>query len=254
MKTSVENTTKYVEAVSVTVTNISSRLDIIENQWSETLIVIDKQTKEVNKLFTEVKIEMEQEVNEIARETCRDDFSSKAPACCPDCKKAEFRVPPKEKCEDHGCSHSCAYTNTTCGPDGKKLKHSCLFPFKVKGKTYKTCTTQSPFGEVLRPWCYLDTDANARAKDEGDEMGDVGFCDCTELRCICPPGMRLGSDRKRCVEIHAALTSVPASGKINWPHAKDHKRHAAKKKAGRRGLHMQRPHEEPVRRHHRSRH
>lgn len=194
-----KNISKYVEKVTTTVTNISSNLEIIENEWKETTITVDERYKEITALFQEIKIEINQEVTEIAEETCRADFHSKASPCCPDCKKAKYRVPPKAECTKTGCEHSCVYQNVTCDSDGKTTQ-PCMFPFEFQGKKHKTCVTSSAYGEVTRPWCFIDTEENRKATTE-KELSDVGFCDCTEIRCICPKGKRLDADRKSCVSV-----------------------------------------------------
>jgi len=199
---------------------------VIESEWNEAEVEVDSRTKDIELLIKEMTIEVNQEVNIIAEQTCRADFSSKTPGCCPDCKKAKFRVPPTNKCEEAGCEHSCAYVNATCDKNKEKLKSSCLSPFKYLGEEQKSCITASPFGEVKRPWCYLDTEGNAKANAEGTEPNDIGFCDCTELRCFCPKGQRLGPDRKKCVEaslvqIHSQEHHASRGRDILNPESKD---------------------------------
>jgi len=191
-----------VKKIIATVKNISANLLIIENEFNETTMTVDERYLDVTKLFTDIKVEINQEITEIAEETCRADFHAKASPCCPDCQKAKYRVPPKSECSSAGCDHSCVYQNITCDAGGTR-KEPCMFPFKYKGESYSTCTTHSAFGEVKRPWCFLDTQKNREALDgsAGKERRDVGFCDCTEIRCICPKGKRLADDRKSCVAV-----------------------------------------------------
>lgn len=195
----VKNLTKYVQQITATVTNISSNLEIVEKEFKETNITVNNRYKEINALFKDIRIEINQEIHEVVEETCRADFHAKSSPCCPDCKKAKYRVPPKAECTKAGCEHSCVYQNVTCDSAGEKTK-PCMFPFKFKGKTYKSCTTKSAFGEVSRPWCFLDTAKNKEASSEAD-MEDVGFCDCTDIRCICPKGKHLDADRKNCISV-----------------------------------------------------
>lgn len=201
MRDALKNASALIDKVHETITNMSGRVTEIESEFVETEVEVDNRKKEIEKLLSEVTIEVNQETNIIAEETCRADFSKKSPTCCPDCKKAQFRVPPKNVCEDAGCEHSCAYVNATCDKKKNKLPNSCMFPFKYLGKEKKSCIMESPFGEVTRPWCYLDTEANTGRAADGKEPLDIGFCDCTELRCFCPKGQRLGPDRKKCVDV-----------------------------------------------------
>ena len=97
---------------------------------------------------------------------------------------------PHAQCGDllaKGCEHSCAYVRFACDLDGKKTE-PCNFPFTYKGEELSECTTKSPYGEVQRPWCYV---GDAKSKQ-------VGFCDCTEIQCVCPPGSHLKKDGVSC--------------------------------------------------------
>jgi hypothetical protein len=181
-----KNITEYVTKITATVTNISTNLKIIEQEFNDTTVTVEERYQEITDQFKEIKIEINQEVTIVAEETCRKDFHAKASPCCPDCKK--FRVPPTGECKKAGCEHSCVYQNITCDAQEKPTK-PCMFPFTYEGKKYSTCTTKSAFGEVTRPWCYVDSDKTA------------AFCDCTEIRCICPKGKRLDDDRKTCVSV-----------------------------------------------------
>jgi hypothetical protein len=187
----------------------------IEHEFIETTVEVDERSKDIENLIKEMTAEVNQEVNIIAEQTCRADFSKKASTCCPDCKKAKFRVPPKNECQEAGCEHSCAYVNATCDKEKEKLPNSCMSPFKYLGKEQKSCITVSPFGEVTRPWCYLDTDTNLARTADGKEPLDIGFCDCTELRCFCPKGQRLGADRKTCVAV--TLVQLHSQEQIRGP-------------------------------------
>lgn len=214
------------------VEEISSRLTVLEEQRSQATLKIDSEHTLTETHLKEIRIEVDQEVTEIAEEVCRADFSAKASPCCPNCTKAAYRVPPKEECESKGCEHSCAYENVTCTENGDRLEKHCLFPFTMGGKKYTTCTTDSPFGEVERPWCYLATQKNKEKKSLEEEMVDVGFCDCTDLRCICPKGKRLGKDGKTCVEAerNAALVHTErSSAKMHHRHHHPHPKHESKK-------------------------
>jgi len=189
-----------VDKVTTTVSNVSTNLDIIEKEWEETTVTVNERYLEINKVFKEIKIEVTQEVTEISEETCRADFHAKASPCCPDCKKAKYRVPPKAECKKAGCEHSCVYQNVTCDSANKTLTEPCAYSIDFHGlkskkgekadKLENTCSTSSAYGEVTRPWCYLE-----------GEKKRVGFCDCTEIRCICPKGKRLDADRKKCVTV-----------------------------------------------------
>lgn len=128
--------------------------------------------------------EVGQEIDELASETCKADFTKNVSPCCPDCKKAAFKVPSKKECVDAGCKHSCAYVNATCDEDGNQKKEPCLFPFKLSGKTYSDCTTESPYGEVERPWCVLDTEENRASKGTDASKLTTGFCDCPKVKCV----------------------------------------------------------------------
>lgn len=194
-----ENITKYVDKVTTTVNNISSNLKIVETEFEETTITVEDRYKEITALFKEIKIEVTQEITEIAEETCRADFHSKSSTCCPDCKNAKFRVPPKAECTNAGCEHSCVYQNITCDDAGKRTD-PCMSEFTFQGKKHKTCTTSSEFGEVTRPWCFLDSEKNREGRGTTG-LTERGFCDCTEIRCICPKGKRLDADRKKCVVV-----------------------------------------------------
>merc|ERR550537_1095625 len=131
-----------------------------------------------------MEVEVVQEIGEVAEETCRADFSAKAHPCCPDCQKAEFRVPSKEQCASAGCEKSCHYEKGTCDENKKVLKTPCLFPFTLSGKKYSDCTANSPYGEVERPWCVLDTEENRASVKSADASElKVGFCDCTHVKC-----------------------------------------------------------------------
>lgn len=206
MRDSIEKLGPLIDKTMETVSDMSTRVKVIESDFIETKVVVDSRTKEIEAMIKDITIEINQEVNIVAEETCKADFTKKASTCCPDCKKAAFRVPPKQECEEAGCDHSCAFVNATCDKKKKKLKHSCMTPFKYLGVEQKSCITASPFGDVLRPWCYLDTKENTDRAADGKEGLDIGFCDCTELRCFCPPGQRLGPDRKKCVDV--ALVQV----------------------------------------------
>jgi hypothetical protein len=201
LQDALKNATELVDLTFDNIANLSVKVKDIELEFTNTTKEIDKRTEEINALVKEMMVEVTQEVNIIAEQTCRSDFTKKAGTCCPNCTDAKFRVPPKQECESAGCEHSCAYVNATCDKHKKKLSTGCLFPFKYLGKEQKSCITASPFGEVTRPWCYLDTEQNVERADDGKEPLDIGFCDCTELRCFCPPGQRLGSDRKTCVDV-----------------------------------------------------
>jgi hypothetical protein len=201
LRDALKNASKLIDKVYETITNMSTRVTEIESEFVETEVQVDDRSKEIENLINEMTIEVNQETNIIAEQTCRADFSNKASACCPDCKKAKFRVPPKTECEKAGCEHSCAYVNATCDKSNQKLPNSCMFPFKYLGKEKKSCITVSPFGEVARPWCYLDTEDNTARAADGKEPMDIGFCDCTELRCFCPKGQRLAPDGKKCVDV-----------------------------------------------------
>jgi len=236
LEAAVQKATKYVTKSTESVTDISLRLEVLEEKLSQSKIEIDSEHKQVETYLKDIKIEVDEEITEISEETCRADFSAKASPCCPDCNKASFRVPSEKQCKDEGCEHSCAYMNMTCDDNGDRLDRPCLFPFTIGEKRYDSCTTDSPFGQVERPWCFLDTAQNRIAMAQEEELTDVGFCDCTDLRCTCPKGFRLGEDNKSCVPVgqNAALVhskSRSAEGHHHRHHHSHHKRRPDEREA-----------------------
>jgi hypothetical protein len=219
----VENTTTYVNKLIESVTEIQTRQTVLEELLSQMNVTINSEIKQTEMELKDIRIEIDQEITEIAEEVCREDFTQKASPCCPNCTTAAFRVPPKEECEKKGCEHSCAYENITCAENGDRLERPCVFPFKIGGKEYTTCTTDSPFGPVERPWCYLDTWKNKEQTSFNEELVDIGYCDCTELRCICPKGKRLGSDGKTCVEVEPNAAFVHTERRSAETHHRHHK-------------------------------
>ena len=54
--------------------------------------------------------------------------------------------------------------------DSPKKKIPCKFPFKLKGKTYNTCTTATDPDN--KNWCSTKTDSNGKHM-----RGQWGYCD-----------------------------------------------------------------------------
>jgi hypothetical protein len=191
----VDGAKDYVKKVSTTTTELAVRNTELEHFVNQEVVIMDERTSDIMKLFTDMHVEVSQEVEEVAEETCRADFQARSTPCCPNCTKAEFRTPQQEVCAENGCDYSCAYVKITCDENGKKLRHGCQFPFLLDGEEQTECTTMSPFGEVTRPWCML---AGQKGKDAAEGDVEVGYCDCTEIKCTCPDGQKLGKDGKSC--------------------------------------------------------
>jgi len=183
----VDESKEYIKKVMSTTTEIAIRNTELEHFVEQEVMIIDERSTDIMKLFTDLSVEVTQEVEESAEDVCRQDFQARSTPCCPNCTKAEFRTPSAETCSAKGCEHSCAYVRFACDLDGKKTE-PCNFPFTYKGEELSECTTKSPYGEVQRPWCYV---GDAKSKQ-------VGFCDCTEIQCVCPPGSHLKKDGVSC--------------------------------------------------------
>jgi len=194
LEAAVDGAKDQVKKVAGTTTELSVRNTELEHFVDQEVVIMDERSSDIMKLFEDMHVEVTQEVEEVAEETCRADFQARSTPCCPNCTKAEFRTPSQEVCAENGCQSSCAYVKMTCDGNGKKLRE-CQFPFLFDGEELTECTTESPFGEVKRPWCVL---SGQKDVDAAEGHAEVGFCDCTEIKCTCPEGQKLGKDGKSC--------------------------------------------------------
>jgi len=184
----VDNSKDEIKRIQGIISELAVRNTELEHFIDQEVQIIGDRSADIMKLFTDLQVEITQEVEESAEELCRADFQARSTPCCPNCTKAEFRTPSSEECSALGCEHSCAYVKVATDRDGQKLGGSCTFPFTVGGEEMTECTKKSPYGEVLRPWCYV-----GHHKEKA-----VGFCDITEIQCVCPEGSHLKKDGKSC--------------------------------------------------------
>lgn len=183
LKGDVTNCSDYSKKVVNSTAKMLERVTALDVSLTKTTEDASKAGEELGIMVQSMGGEVAEEIEETALETCKADFTKNVSPCCPDCKKAAFKVPSKKECADAGCGSSCAYVNATCDSNGKE-KPPCLFPFKLGGKQYSDCITDSPFGEVERPWCVLDTEENRAAEGADASKLAVGFCDCPKIKCL----------------------------------------------------------------------
>jgi len=195
----VDKTLNYTKKIVQSVDVLQQKSDDLNNFAKEQEVMIEDMSHHSDMLIMDMTEEVTMDIEEIAEETCRADYTNKATPCCPDCHKAEYRTPDSLECQKTGCQHSCAYLNATCDASKQILPTPCLFPFKSHGHKFTACTKTSPFGEVERPWCVLDTAKNRKAGHKDASELEIGFCDCTKLTCVCPPGETLDKDGKKCL-------------------------------------------------------